>query len=211
MGTASDMEYNVRVYHGTQRSSGMQILSTRQFKASRGIEQWLGDGVYFWLHDLDAYWWIRVKWRRRVQSEKRDPVRFTLIENYCIITADIQTTRERVFDLTDPTHRMAFFDIMRQVKDRVARGKLSGNEVAETYVLNHMFKTLRFSEDYDVVLAMYPQHRKMYNDFETRLGYMPQWQVCVKNIPVATIVEEYPLHSKKAELERLYSLYISAV
>ena len=85
------------------------------------------------------------------------------------------------------------------------------NEVVETFVLNHMFDTLGFSEDYDIVLALYTHQKQLFQKFDTRLGNMPQWILCVKNTSAIVSVEEFPLKAKKDDIERQYRLYMSSV
>jgi len=45
-------------YHGTTRESALKILASKKFLISKGKNQWLGEGVYFFENDLkQAYNW----------------------------------------------------------------------------------------------------------------------------------------------------------
>lgn len=44
-------------YHGTTRDNAEHILSTRKFYLSKGEEEWLGSGIYFYPNLNDAYDW----------------------------------------------------------------------------------------------------------------------------------------------------------
>ncbi|HEY3377783.1 MAG TPA: hypothetical protein VGL77_09855, partial [Armatimonadota bacterium] len=190
---------------------GMQILQTQQFAPSRGSQQWLGDGVYFWTEVIEAYRWIRSPWEREIRKKKLDPAQFRLIDHYCILQAKVSTAHARVFDLTTQKHRTAFDRMLQLMKEKVKRGRLGDKEVAETVVLNHMFQRLKFSEDYDLVLMSFPRQFHKYADFVTRIGFIWQCQICVKNTAIIADIAEYPLSTALHELEEQAALYTAVV
>lgn len=44
-------------YHGTSKESAEIIIHTNHFLPSRGLDEWLGVGVYFFQYYDDAKWW----------------------------------------------------------------------------------------------------------------------------------------------------------
>lgn len=49
---------NICCYHGTDKASLLSILSSEVFIVNRRSDHWLGNGVYFFVDDLEkAEWW----------------------------------------------------------------------------------------------------------------------------------------------------------
>lgn len=48
-------------YHGTTKESSKKIMKSKNFLKSRGEDEWLGPGVYFFEDEEDSHWWCKVR------------------------------------------------------------------------------------------------------------------------------------------------------
>ena len=75
-----------RLYHGSERTRGNEIIKTQQMKISQGDRHWLGDGAYFYKECAYAYRWIHLMCE---EVKGKDFQEKDIIENYMILQADI--------------------------------------------------------------------------------------------------------------------------
>lgn|SRR5699024_97637 len=79
------------LYHGTTQESITEILKTKQFNFIPRSDHWLGNGVYFFVDDIDkAIWWSRMTIRRF--KKMPEDIGILFIEGYRI-------HREKLLDL----------------------------------------------------------------------------------------------------------------
>ena len=170
--------FNEHLYHGTGKIRGDRMLSNQEMEISRGNSHWLGDGSYFFEEKLYAFKWISDMCRKRYPKEPHDE---SLIRNYSILEASILTIKERVFDLNKAEHKILFdevYNLLYEMKKESA--DLCKSELSEGVVLNYMFESMNFKEKYDIVVAVFLRNTTNYKSINTRLGFMPQKQICVK-------------------------------
>ena len=75
-------------YHGTTPENAELILEQKYFKPSRRKNEWLGDGVYFFVHKSWAEKWVGIKYN---STEKSTVLQVTL-----------EYLNEQLIDLDDP-------------------------------------------------------------------------------------------------------------
>lgn len=61
--------FQTKCYHGTIQPFATSILASNHFKVSKKPNEWLGYGIYFFLHYEEAEWWAHVQAHRH-SSEK---------------------------------------------------------------------------------------------------------------------------------------------
>ena len=72
-------------YHGTTKAAAKAVCKTQQMFPSKRNNDWLGNGIYFFVNACDAQWWIG---HTRYQTEKT-----------AIISATITYIPEHLLDL----------------------------------------------------------------------------------------------------------------
>lgn len=72
-------------YHGTTRTNAEKILQEQSFINSTKVNEWLGDGVYFFAYRSDAEWWVKAN---RYKNQKTE-----------ILKAELAYTKEQLLDL----------------------------------------------------------------------------------------------------------------
>lgn len=75
-------------FHTTTSKNARQIDTTKNFRPSNKLNEWLGEGVYFWLTYTDAMYWF----------EKS----YTGINEMCIISVKLSLDRDKILDLDSP-------------------------------------------------------------------------------------------------------------
>jgi len=92
------MIINLEGYHGTSLESAQSIQSSK-YDLSTGDEEWLGDGVYFFikgisskLEDLAVKWAISRAWDNKFKRNK--------YRNYCVLLSHIEVHDDNFLDLT---------------------------------------------------------------------------------------------------------------
>lgn len=179
------------VYHGTTLKNANSIVSEKNIKQSIGDRHWLGDGVYFYEELLYAVRWIRCK-------EKSDE----LFKKYAIISAELNINEERVFSFFKYEHKLLFKEVIKICHRRLMEIN-QAVAVVDGTVLNIMFKKMKYGKEYDAVRAMFIHEDKEMEQYESRLYYVPEIQICVKNISVIKRLE------KLEEIEEKCKKYIS--
>ncbi|MFW3361486.1 hypothetical protein ACN2A0_02305 [Aerococcus viridans] len=65
-----DYNLNFVLFHGTTRTIARNILDTKEFTINPRSDHWLGNGIYFFVNDLEkARWWAHST--RRNNNEKK--------------------------------------------------------------------------------------------------------------------------------------------
>lgn len=171
------------MYHGTERKRGLRILENNCMEISRGAQHWLGDGSYFYRDKQYAFRWIYRMYISRYKEQKFDCD--DLIEKYMVIEAELNIKNERLFSFFNPDHKLLFDTAVEACKE-----KISDLEIVDGAVINFMFNIMGYKEKFDAVEALFLHHDKKILDsnVESRLYYLPEVQICVKNIGV---IEKY--------------------
>lgn len=174
-----------RLYHGSERTRGNEIIKTQQMKISQGDYHWLGDGAYFYKECAYAYRWIHLmceKVRGKDLQEK------DVIENYMILQADINIQKERLFDLDNPEHNFDF-NITREIleKELSKSEKYTNKRITDGAVINLMFKELGYQEQYDAIQYYFDTDVKGHTNSKIRLR---EYQLCVKNTEIIHNIRE---------------------
>ncbi|PDY15651.1 hypothetical protein [Bacillus cereus] len=191
--------YKETLYHGSNRARGEKMIKEQVMELSRGENHWLGDGSYLFVEDFYSYKWILDMFKRRYTwTEDYN----NIIKKYLILIADVCTDKQRVFDLTKAEHKMMFDKVHREMR---MKAQIADKDMAEGVVLNYMFNVLEFGEDYDAVKALFALNDRRYTGFNTRLGHMPQEQVCIKNLNIVKDVREYNFKERVGKYEILIS------
>ncbi|MCU5233918.1 hypothetical protein OCA28_08590 [Bacillus cereus] len=177
--------YKETLYHGSNRARGERMIKEQVMELSRGKNHWLGDGSYLFVEDFYSYKWILDMFKQRYNLTENYN---NIIKNYLILIANVCTDKQRVFDLTKAEHKMMFDKVHKEMR---SKAEISDKDMAEGVVLNYMFNTMKFGEMYDAVKAVFTLNDKKYIGFNTRLGHMPQEQICIKKSNIVKNVEEY--------------------
>lgn len=96
------------LYHGTTKRSKEKIFSEKIFLYKSRPDHWLGDGVYFFVDDVEkALWWSQQAVQRFNQSSENRRVLF--VENYKI-------KRKKLLDLDTENDRKLFLQFFSENK-----------------------------------------------------------------------------------------------
>ena len=156
-------------------------------KPSIGDEHWLGDGYYFFRDDLYAFRWIVIKYTRNFKSknwEKLDDI----YKEYMILSADI--TLDKVFSLDNLAHKMLFLKVKSSLKQKLQDSpRYQNNEIVDGVVINIMFNEMGYADKFDAVEATYPI--AYVYDTNSRQDYIPEYQLCVKNLLTISNIQKY--------------------
>lgn len=185
--------YSETLFHGSNRSRGERILHNQLMEVTRGSKHWLGDGSYFFTEDLHSYKWIIDMFKDRYVEE----INYEMLSaHYIIIETLVMVPKLRVFDLTKAEHKILFDRVNKLMIDKK---EINGSEYAEGVVLNYMFNELDFGKDYDLVKALFLFNKTNYRKVNSRIGYMPQEQICIKNLDIVDCINEYDF-SKRSKI-----------
>lgn len=198
--------YTEKLYHGSNRTRGEEIIEIQELKVTRGDKHWLGDGSYLFVEDFQAYKWILDMFKSRYSGQ--DSNYDNIINNYLVLECKVETNKTRIFDLTKSEHKI-LFDRVR--KEMVEMKKIKTKEMAEGVTLNYMFNVLGFDKDFDFVRAIFCLNRGNYTDFQSHLAYLPQEQICIKNEKdvkdIVKNINEYDFKNKIETFESLLTEY----
>lgn len=194
--------YLENLYHGSNRSRGEEVISDQKMKITRGIKHWLGDGSYLFIEDFQSYKWIVDMFCSRYKGETLNYS--NLISKYLILECMIETNKVRIFDLTKSEHKI-LFDRVR--KEMVKKNRIKTPQVAEGVTLNYMFNELGFDDDFDLVRAVFCLNRSNYKDYQSNLAYIPQEQICIKNLEVVKAIKEHDFEDKVVHFDDLLKDY----
>lgn len=180
----------IDIYHGSNRYRGVKILNNDGSIISRGDNHWLGDGLYFFTDAVYSYKWIMDMYKKRY---KQPSVKYEeLIDKYLILEGNMDVNSDRVFDLTNPEHKILFDFTLKRMK---AKRKIPNSKMPEGTVINYMFEELDYKEKFDAVKALFLLNPQKYK-FNNRLGHMPQKQICIRNREMVKNIKEYDFKSK---------------
>lgn len=179
------------LYHGTDKKSAKSIIA-ENFKPSEGDNHWLGDGVYFYEEKFHAFKW---EWYKCPKNKKED--KNYLQDKVAIVIANVNCDKSGVFNLDKIEHKLVFERIYKWINTKIKKlDDLDDGSCADGVVLNYMFNKLGYATKYDIVRVLFPIPHKKYNKIikqerykpikekTHRLTFMPEVQVCVKNIEV---------------------------
>lgn len=197
--------YSWQLYHGTNIERGNRMLANEMMEESIGDRHWLGDGSYFYEDDIYAYKWIsdmfKSKFKRKYINVEE------LFNNYIIIFGILNIKKERVFDLENPQHKILFDRVMDNCKRKQEFSKKYANcKVPDGVTINIMFNILGYKDKYDVVKAMFIMRQDKYRDGASRLNYMPEKQICLKNISLFKPKQKFDCLDKCDEFEYAISM-----
>lgn len=156
-------------------------------KPSIGDEHWLGDGYYFFRDDLYAFRWIVIKYTRNFKSKNWEKID-DIYKEYMILSADI--TLDKVFSLDNLAHKMLFLKIKSSLKQKLQDSPCYQNkEIVDGVVINIMFNEMGYADKFDAVEATYPI--AYVYDTNSRQDYIPEYQLCVKNLLTISNIQKY--------------------
>lgn len=174
-----------RLYHGSERTRGNEIIKTQQMKISQGDRHWLGDGAYFYKECAYAYRWIHLMWE---EVKGKDFEEKDVIENYMILQADINLQKERLFDLDNPEHNFDFNITRKTLEKELSKSeKYTHKRITDGAVINIMFKEMGYQEQYDAIQYYFDKDVKGHTNSKIRLR---EYQLCVKNTEIIHNIRE---------------------
>lgn len=195
--------YNETLFHGANTGRCHDMLNTQEMLTSHGEQHWLGDGGYLFVEDFHAYKWIKDMFDK---SHKRLPsTEAELSEYYGILEVNIRVSKDRVFDLTKTEHKILYDRVYKKLS---VKRDIKG--YAEGVVINYMFNELPdYKKEFDIVKAMFILNQGKYKHMRkrTRLGFMPQEQICIKNNDVVKAITKYDLSEKYEQFNILLKDY----
>ena len=117
-------------FHGTSEINGKSIADMQQFRPSTNDDEYLGPGVYFFIGgfsdpEKDAEKWAKMRFKDETKT---------------VLTADIQTDTDRIFDLSKSEALKAF----NFAKNHTKRINLPNNRrrhwwrLVDTYVISNI-------------------------------------------------------------------------
>ncbi|MBB6068190.1 hypothetical protein [Methanococcus maripaludis] len=172
-------------------------------------------------------WYLKSKFNRSTTSKIRDS---DIFEHFAIIKTILEISSSRIFNLNEILFKIEFekaykfINKLAQEDDELKERLDADGACAEGVVLNYMFNTLKYADDFDVVLALFPYRLNRHYDIEDRLddaekpikdkryrlSFIPELQVCIKNKDC--ISDEYEKHECNDKLEdytkTLYDNYL---
>jgi len=92
------MTVNIVGYHGTSSKNAEEIISN-QFEISKGIKEWLGDGVYFFVKGLSTKPEIQAEDWGAVQSWDKGSKTYKY-KRVSVVKSDIEVDDDAYLDLT---------------------------------------------------------------------------------------------------------------
>lgn len=192
--------YNKTLFHGTEIKRGSDMLKEKKMYNSKGDRHWLGDGSYLYEEDFYAYKWIIDMYKRKYKNYPSKPEH--LFERYHMLKVNVATSDKRIFDLDTARHKMYYDRVYEKCENMKKYSKrFSKVNMAEGVVLNIMFNDMEYLKDYDVVIATFKRRANKYSGKPMRLKYMPEKQICVKNICKARPIKFYKCLDKISEFQ----------
>lgn len=183
------------MYHGTERKRGQRMINCKRMEITRGENHWLGDGSYFYKEDVYAYRWIYNMYAYKYPNVTVDHE--TLTQKYMIIKADLNVNQERIFSFMNAEHKQLFNSVVEECKKR-----LKDIQIVDGAILNFMFDKMNYNEKFDAVIAVFMHEDSKMNSLNarSRLSFIPEIQICVKNINVVENMEELDISKDKNRL-----------
>lgn len=197
------------MYHGTERIRGQRMINCKCMEITIGEKHWLGDGSYFYAEDCYAYRWIYNMYKKKYPDSNVDHE--DLLKKYMIIEADLNVGKERVFSFMNPEHKQLYDFALNEC---IKRSK--GKQIVDGAVLNLMFNIMGYKEKYDAVIAVFLHDDVDMNGEKIREGnvssrfpYVPEIQICVKNLNVIENMREANTSGNQGRLLRFAENYTS--
>lgn len=196
--------YNACVYHGTNIDRGRRMIENSLMEESMGDRHWLGDGSYFYEDDFYAFKWIRDMFKNKFEKQYKSAEE--LFEYYMIITGILEVKKERVFDLENPRYKIQFDKIFQNCKAKQEYSeRFKKSKVPDGVVINIMFNKMDYKKRFDIVIATFKMREDKYEDKSSRLGHMPEKQICVKNLDVFKPKDIFECKERIDEFEEIIS------
>lgn len=178
----------MRVYfHGTEIQRGREAVKAQELPMSycrEEREQWLGDGVYFFEYENDAYWWITKMHEYNIKKEKYSN-KCKLFEKFTILGAEIVWDKKREFTNYNVEHFKIFEIIQRKCNEKDG----NGDTWTEGDVFNLLFYEMGYNEMFDVIRWSFSFRKNKNKDARTK--YYQQVQICVKNTDIIGKIEDF--------------------
>lgn len=194
------------MYHGTEKERGLKMLNQKAMGISRGDKHWLGDGSYFFEEDFFAYNWICDIYCYRFDTIIVDEEE--LEKFYGIVEGRLNVSPERIFNLDTFKHKLEFDKVgleCRQLK--VYSERFNKTVISDGVIINIMFNELRYCEEFDVVVCTFRQKKHKYKGTSSRINFIPQKQICVKNTNCISLIGLFNYKSKTKEYQILLEEY----
>ncbi len=195
------------MYHGTDLKTGKIIIESQKMEPSRGDHHWLGDGIYFYRDQKYAFRWVVIKYTENFQNLRAQDYK-KIFQKYIILTADVKS--DRIFDLDNPEMKLFFLDLRNKIlhkSDQSERIQMQLNEsgFSDGVILNVLFERMGLNASYDCVSATFPIS---YSDSTgSRLNYIPELQICVKNAEVIKNIKEFNIEENFSDFREFVELY----
>ena len=170
-------------FHGTGVEAAEKIMETQKFVKSTGLDELLGNGVYFFQYPLDAKWWCQA-----------GPHRKNYQTGYRVLQTEL--TPNSVVDLLgsfeDIENFKRFCDIVRNKSLKLPNGKKRSNYMSLAIKLMCFERKVRI----DMIVAGFNQNRKFwYANNSPMVKSFPiqvtQVQYCVLNTLCIGQITEY--------------------
>ena len=165
------MDHAIVGYHGTDSCAAKSILDSQYFKPSVGLDEWLGDGVYFFLNWEDAQWWCEIL--SKDQSRQKP---------FVILSAPL-IPKTYVIDFVGSYKDQRAF---KEYCDKVANkcSKLPGGKLRRNY-MSLAIKLMVKRKKPDMIIGSFSENRafwfKQHSDLEKFPVQISQVQICVLN------------------------------
>lgn len=180
---------DVMYYHGTKNDSADIIVKTQMMEPSVGDDHWLGDGYYFYYEEEYAFRWILLKYTQNFTNEFSEDYD-GIYNQYTIVSAEIDIKPNRLFDLTIIENAIFFQEVKNLLEERVKISeKYKNKSIVDGVVFNYIFKYTDHKKNYDAVTAVFPI---IYINSNSRIDFLPEKQLCVKN---SSIISNYKIYS----------------
>lgn len=195
------------MYHGTDIKTGNIIIESQKMEPSRGDQHWLGDGVYFYKDAKYAFRWIVIKYTGNFKNlQSRDYK--NIFHDYIILTADLNS--DRILNLDNPETKLFFLELRKTILKKSEFSKriqiqLNEAEFTDGVVLNILFEKMGFNDQYDYVSATFPI--AISEESESRLCYIPELQICVKNTDIINDIREFHIEEDFSDFKEFVELY----
>ena len=173
---------SLKAFHTTTSKNARQISFTKKFNPSNKNNEWLGEGIYFWVTYPDAMYWF----------EKS----YTFVDEMCIISVNLSLNEDKILNL----------DIPHDMNMLVNFTNTYNNEMCKKSKKLPRFKTIeeqrcfycnlyRKINSLDAIIFTFSQE---YND----VGFaVKRKQICVHNSKTITI--ETFEHIKRSDLDAI--------
>lgn len=186
-------------YHGTDKDSAEAIVLTQKMQPSEGNNHWLGDGYYFYADAEYAFRWILMKYTNNFRNEFTDDYS-KVFDDYSILSAELNIEVERVFSMENVKHKMLFLETKNALLNKAQESKqykdlIERYGIVDGVVFNYLFKYQDLGNKYDAVKAVFPISYVFDN---SRIEYLPEPQICVKNVKV---ISDYQNYSQEIALD----------